>query len=54
MGLNGVNNENLSIRTNDPLENKGSVQMIITIEEGRTSASRIDGDYNDDVILPLI
>lgn len=27
--------------------------MIITIEEGR-NALRIDGDYNDDVILPLI
>ncbi|HJG39939.1 head-tail connector protein [Staphylococcus saprophyticus] len=27
--------------------------MIITIEEGR-NALRVDGDYNDDVILPLI
>ncbi|MDW4255443.1 head-tail connector protein [Staphylococcus saprophyticus] len=27
--------------------------MILTIEEGR-NALRVDGDYNDDVILPLI
>ena len=27
--------------------------MIITIEEGR-NALRVDGDYNDDVIQPLI
>ncbi|PTI88633.1 head-tail connector protein [Mammaliicoccus vitulinus] len=27
--------------------------MIITIEEGR-NALRVDGDYNDDIIKPLI
>ena len=36
-----------------PHVKKGSECMIITIEEAR-NALRIDGDYNDEIIEPLI